>query len=79
MYAAADRAEEGTDEDGREEEGRRHMNIMDLKNAVNGIGFEEEKQRQMILEIGAKKKTHGYESPAVGRSRNCLHCGSRDS
>ena len=41
MYAAADRAEEGTDEDGREEEGRRHMNIMDLKNAVNGIGFEE--------------------------------------
>ena len=60
MYAAADRAEEGTDEDGREEEGRRHMNIMDLKNAVNGIDFEKEKQRQMILEIGAKKKTHGY-------------------
>lgn len=60
MYAAAERAEEGTDEDGREEEGRRHMNIMDLKNAVNGIGFEEEKQRQMILEIGAKKKTYGY-------------------
>lgn len=60
MYVAADRAEEGTDEDGREEEGRRHMNIMDLKNAVNGIGFEEEKQRQLILEIGAKKKTHGY-------------------
>ncbi len=37
-----------------------HMNITDLKHAVNGIDFEEEKQRQMILEIGAKKKTHGY-------------------
>lgn len=36
------------------------MNITDLKNAVNEIYFDEEKQEQMILEIQAKKKPHGY-------------------
>lgn len=34
------------------------MNITDLRNAVNGIDFDWEKQRQMILEIRAKKKPH---------------------
>ncbi|MDE5717617.1 MAG: hypothetical protein K2I53_08405, partial [Lachnospiraceae bacterium] len=34
------------------------MNITDLRNAVNGIDFDREKQRQMILEIRAKKKPH---------------------
>jgi hypothetical protein len=36
------------------------MNITDLRNAVNGIDFDKEKQEQMILEIRAKKKTHRY-------------------
>ncbi len=36
------------------------MNITDLKNAVNGIDFDKEKQEQMILEIRAKKKAHRY-------------------
>ncbi|MDE7358553.1 MAG: hypothetical protein K2N39_03835 [Lachnospiraceae bacterium] len=36
------------------------MNITDLRNAVNGIDFDREKQRQMILEIRAKKKPHRY-------------------
>lgn len=36
------------------------MNITDLKNAVDGIDFDREKQRQMILEIRAKKRPHRY-------------------
>lgn len=36
------------------------MNITDLRNAVNGIGFDREKQKQMILEIRAKKRPHRY-------------------
>lgn len=36
------------------------MNITDLRNAVNGIDFDREKQRQMILEIRAKKRPHRY-------------------
>ena len=32
------------------------MNITDLKNAVNGIDFDREKQEQMILKIQAKKR-----------------------
>lgn len=36
------------------------MNITDLRNAVNGIDFDREKQRQMILEIRAKKRPHKY-------------------
>lgn len=36
------------------------MNITDLRNAVNAIDFDQEKQEQMILEIGAKKRTHSY-------------------
>ena len=34
------------------------MNITDLRNAVNGIDFDKQKQEQMILEIRAKKKAH---------------------
>lgn len=36
------------------------MNITDLRNAVNGIDFDQEKQKQMILEIRAKKRPHRY-------------------
>lgn len=36
------------------------MNITDLRNAVNGIDFDKQKQEQMILEIRAKKKAHRY-------------------
>ena len=36
------------------------MNITDLRNAVNGIDFDREKQRQMMLEIRAKKRPHRY-------------------
>lgn len=36
------------------------MNITDLRNAVNGIDFDREKQRQMISEIRAKKRPHRY-------------------
>lgn len=36
------------------------MNITDLRNAVNEIDFDQEKQRQMILEIKAKKRPHRY-------------------
>lgn len=36
------------------------MNITDLRNAVNGIDFDREKQRQMILEIKSKKRPHRY-------------------
>lgn len=36
------------------------MNITDLRNAVNGIDFDREKQKQMILEIRAKKRPHRY-------------------
>lgn len=36
------------------------MNITDLRNAVNGIDFDREKQRQMILEIREKKRPHRY-------------------
>lgn len=36
------------------------MNITDLRNAVNGIDFDREKQRQMILEIRAKNRPHRY-------------------
>lgn len=36
------------------------MNITDLRNAVNEIDFDREKQRQMILEIRAKKRPHRY-------------------
>lgn len=39
------------------------MNIADLKRAVKGIDFDEEKQRQMILEIKAKKR-HRYTGAA---------------
>lgn len=36
------------------------MDITDLRNAVNGIDFDREKQKQMILEIRAKKRPHRY-------------------
>lgn len=36
------------------------MNITDLKNAVNGIDFDKEKQEQMILEIQKKKRPLRY-------------------
>lgn len=36
------------------------MNITDLRNAVNGIDFDREKQRQIILEIRVKKRPHRY-------------------
>ena len=36
------------------------MNITDLKNAVNGIDFDREKQEQMILKIQAKKRPSRY-------------------
>lgn len=36
------------------------MNITDLRNAVNGIDFDEEKQERMILEIQRKKRPRRY-------------------